>query len=148
MNNSEEISFLIGKKLKELRLNSGFKSYEQFAYEKKLSRIQYWKMENGNNFTMKSLLKILDAHSLTFKDFMEDFFQNNFEKTNQASYLETIILASGLNKKEFALTIGHKSTNIINNILFTQDEISLQLATDINKVYPQFSVKSMTSLSQ
>ena len=45
MNNTEEISFLIGKKLKELRLKAGFKSYEQFAYEKKISRIQYWKME-------------------------------------------------------------------------------------------------------
>lgn len=139
---------MIAKKLRELRLRSGFKSYEQFAYEKKISRIQYWKMENGNNFTMKSLLKILDAHSITFKDFMEDFFKNDFEKTAQAVYLETIVSASGLNKKEFALSIGHKSTNIINNILFTQHEISLQLATDINKAYPQFSVKSMTSKSQ
>lgn len=143
MNNTEEISFLIGKKLKELRLKAGFKSYEQFAYEKKISRIQYWKMENGSNFTLKSLLKILDAHTISFKDFMEEFLQNTIEESAHAKCLQSIILASGLDKKAFALSIGHKNTTIINQILYNQQEINLQLATSINKVYPKFSVKSM-----
>jgi hypothetical protein len=37
----------IGQRLKSLRLDAGYKSYEVFAWENNLSRIQYWKMENG-----------------------------------------------------------------------------------------------------
>ena len=56
----------IGNKLREIRINAGFDSYETFAYENDLSRIQYWKMENGTNFTIKSLLKILNIHGIDF----------------------------------------------------------------------------------
>ena len=32
---------LIGKSIKNLRINAGYKSYEVFAWENNLSRIQY-----------------------------------------------------------------------------------------------------------
>lgn len=45
----------IGERIKSLRINAGYKSYEVFAWENNLSRIQYWKMEKGTNCTLKSL---------------------------------------------------------------------------------------------
>ena len=62
----------IGSKLKQLRVDKGFSSYENFAYQNDLSRIQYWRMEKGTNFTIKNLLKILDIHKITLEDFFKD----------------------------------------------------------------------------
>ena len=54
----------IGKRLKELRIVAGYKSYEVFVWEHSLIRIQYWKMEQGTNCTLKSLYKVLKIHQL------------------------------------------------------------------------------------
>ena len=70
MNDNNLISKEVGSALKSLRKKAGYKSYEQFAFDNKMSRIQYWKMENGTNFTLKSLTKILDIHEKDFFDFM------------------------------------------------------------------------------
>ena len=59
----------IGQRLKSLRIDAGYKSYEVFAWENNLSRIQYWKMEKGTNCTLKSLFKVLKIHNLTYKEF-------------------------------------------------------------------------------
>lgn len=59
----------ISERLKELRKEKGYKSYETFAWDKDLPRMQYWRMEKGVNFTMESLLKVLDAHQMGIKEF-------------------------------------------------------------------------------
>lgn len=59
----------IGKRIKELRIEAGYSSYEFFAWEHGLPRVQYWRMEKGTNFTIKSLIKVLDVHNLSLKDF-------------------------------------------------------------------------------
>lgn len=74
MTNENEHDFnekliLFGKRIKELRISAGYNSYEVFAWENNLSRIQYWKMEQGTNCTLKSLNKILKVHQLSFSDF-------------------------------------------------------------------------------
>ena len=61
----------IGQRLKSLRIDAGYKSYEVFAWENNLSRIQYWKMEKGTNCTLKSLFKVLKIHNLTYKEFFD-----------------------------------------------------------------------------
>lgn len=61
----------IGNKIKDLRIKAGYKSYEVFAWENNLSRIQYWKMEKGTNCTLKSLHKVLSIHNLTYKEFFD-----------------------------------------------------------------------------
>ena len=66
-----EIIVSIGKKIKDLRIKAGYKSYEVFAWENNLSRIQYWKMEKGTNCTLKSLHKVLSIHNLTYKEFFD-----------------------------------------------------------------------------
>lgn len=62
----------IASKLKRLRLQKGYTSYETFAYDHELPRVQYWRMEKGTNFTIKNLLKILDIHEISIEDFFSD----------------------------------------------------------------------------
>lgn len=62
----------VAEKLKQLRKNKGYKSYETFAWDNDVNRVQYHRMEKGENFTMKSLLKILDVHKLTLREFFAD----------------------------------------------------------------------------
>jgi transcriptional regulator with XRE-family HTH domain len=63
----------IAEKIKRLRKERNFTSYEDFALENNLDRKQYWRVENGNNITLKTLLKILDIHKISLKIFFEDF---------------------------------------------------------------------------
>lgn len=61
----------IADKLKKLRIDKGYTSYETFAFENDVNRVQYWRMEKGNNFTMNSLIKILDIHGITLEEFFK-----------------------------------------------------------------------------
>lgn len=63
----------VAKTLEALRIEKGFTSYENFAIEHGISRMQYWRMEKGTNFTFESLLKILDAHEMSLSEFFESF---------------------------------------------------------------------------
>jgi transcriptional regulator with XRE-family HTH domain len=61
----------ISEKLEKMRIDKGYTSYENFAIEYGISRMQYWRMEKGTNFTLESLLKILDAHDTTLEEFFK-----------------------------------------------------------------------------
>lgn len=63
----------IGSKLKELRIKKGFGSYEKFAIEYEISRMQYWRIEEGKtNITFRTLISILNIHDISLKDFFSD----------------------------------------------------------------------------
>lgn len=62
----------IGQKIKRLRIGMGYSSAEIFAYEYGLNRVSYWRMKKGNNITLNSLLKIVDIHKITLKEFFVD----------------------------------------------------------------------------
>lgn len=62
----------VADKLERMRIEKGYTSYENFAIEFGISRMQYWRMEKGTNFTFESLLKILDAHKISLGEFFED----------------------------------------------------------------------------
>ena len=66
----------IGRHLREIRKEKGYSSAEIFAYENSLNRVSYWRIENGQNFTMKMLLKILDIHGMS----LEEFFSSMVSK--------------------------------------------------------------------
>ena len=61
----------ICEKLKKIRIERGYTSYENFAWDNDLPRVQYWRLENGVNFRMESLLKILDVHKIKLEDFFK-----------------------------------------------------------------------------
>lgn len=69
----------IADKLKKLRIKSGYTSYENFAFDHDIPRRSYWRMENGTNFRIESLLRILDVYQIS----LEDFFSADFEKILQ-----------------------------------------------------------------
>ncbi len=62
----------IAEKLKQLRIDKGYSSYENFAYENDLSRVQYWRLERGTNFTINYLLKVLEIHKISLSEFFID----------------------------------------------------------------------------
>lgn len=71
--NERKILELMGKKLKALRVKKNYKSYETFAFDNEINRMQYWKMEKGlSNMSMATLLRILEVHKMTLKEFFED----------------------------------------------------------------------------
>jgi hypothetical protein len=61
----------IADKLKKLRKGKGFTSYENFALDKDLPRVQYWRLEKGTNFTITTLLRTLDAHQISLEQFFK-----------------------------------------------------------------------------
>lgn len=63
---------LIASKLKQMRIDAGFTSYENFANAKDLDRKQYWRIENGANITILTLIKLLEIHEVTLKEFFSD----------------------------------------------------------------------------
>jgi predicted transcriptional regulator len=73
----------IGEKLKKIRIEKGYSSHEFFAWENNLPRVQYWRMEKGNNFTITSLLRILDAHKMSLSEFFNDFEIESIDKNGK-----------------------------------------------------------------
>mgnify|MGYP000461587565 CR=1 FL=1 len=64
----------LGDRLKQLRKAKGFSNYEQFAYTYELSRAQYGRYEKGANISFKTLLKIIEIHKISIKEFFAEGF--------------------------------------------------------------------------
>jgi hypothetical protein len=73
----DERIYKIAKLIKQLRIEKGYGSSEFFAWEHKIPRIQYWRMEKGTNFTIRTFLRILDAHNMSLQDFFNRLEQEN-----------------------------------------------------------------------
>ena len=67
----EETLLAIGERLKTLRIEKGFSSYEKFAWDNEINRVQYYRMEKGANITIKSLLKVLVVYGMTLEEFFK-----------------------------------------------------------------------------
>ena len=142
MNDFETISNFVGFTIRELRLNAGFKSYEQFAHRHELSRIQYWKMENGNNFTLKSLLIILNIHQIElcyFLQLVENKMKNYCSNTGPSLRMQMLIDYSQLSKKEFSIKIGYKTLTALNKVLFGNQNISPIMCEKIVEAFPEIN---------
>ncbi len=72
MKTEKEVLGEIGERLKKLRIAKGYTSYETFAVDHDLSRMQYWRMEKGTaNLTIKSLKKLTDIHGISLEEFFK-----------------------------------------------------------------------------
>lgn len=60
---------VIAERLKELRKEKGFASYEHIAFELNMSRSAYWRLESGSNFELKTLIKICKLLGITLEEF-------------------------------------------------------------------------------
>lgn len=72
LTSSDKRLLKIAQKLKQMRLDKGYTSYETFAWEHEINRVQYWRIEKGSNITLTSLMKVLDIHKVSMKDFFAD----------------------------------------------------------------------------
>lgn len=63
----------VAQRIRQLRIDSGYSSYETFAFDKEINRVQYHRMEKGSNITLKTFFKILQIHNLTVEEFFKDF---------------------------------------------------------------------------
>ncbi|MEQ9230483.1 MAG: XRE family transcriptional regulator [Cyclobacteriaceae bacterium] len=62
----------IGAKLKKMRIDAGYTSYVDFAIKNNLDSKQTWRLEEGQaNFTITSLLRVLDIHKVSLEDFFK-----------------------------------------------------------------------------
>jgi transcriptional regulator with XRE-family HTH domain len=68
---TEQWLVLISEKLKELRREDST-SYENFALEHGLDRKQYWRIENGANITVRTLIKTLEIHDVDIVTFFRE----------------------------------------------------------------------------
>jgi transcriptional regulator with XRE-family HTH domain len=69
---SDEWIIIISKRLKELRKEMGYSSYENFALDHDLDRKQYWRVENGSNITIRTLIRILTVHKKGLPEFFKE----------------------------------------------------------------------------
>jgi transcriptional regulator with XRE-family HTH domain len=69
----EKLLLKIGESIKALRIKKGYSSYESFAFDNELPRMQYWRLEKGKtNPTMRTLRKVLLIHDISFAEFFSE----------------------------------------------------------------------------
>lgn len=61
----------IAKRIKDLRIAAGFTSYEKFAFRYDFQGKQIWRLEEGRDFKISTLLRIVDCHRMTLEDFFK-----------------------------------------------------------------------------
>ncbi len=62
----------ISAKLKKMRIEAGYTSYEKFALEKLIDPKQYWRIEeNKSNFRLSSVLNVVNAHNVSLEEFFK-----------------------------------------------------------------------------
>lgn len=66
---------LLGKRIRQLRIEKGYTNYEQFAFTHNINRSQYGKYENGEDLRFSSLLKVVKAHNMTLAEFFSEGFE-------------------------------------------------------------------------
>lgn len=64
----------LGNRLKDLRIKKGYTNYEYFAFENNIGRAQYGKYETGGNIQFDTLIKLIQIHGLTLKEFFSEGF--------------------------------------------------------------------------
>lgn len=70
----EQVMKFVSQKLTRLRREKGYTSHETFANDNDFARMQYWRIEKGKtNLTMTTLVRLLNIHQISIKDFFADF---------------------------------------------------------------------------
>lgn len=70
----EETLKKLGERVKQLRIKSGYTNYEYFAYENEISRAQYGRYERGEDLRFGTLVKIINAHGISIREFFSEGF--------------------------------------------------------------------------
>lgn len=60
---------VVSERLKQIRKEKGYNNYEHIAFELGMSRSAYWRLESGENFSLKTLIKICNLLDITLEYF-------------------------------------------------------------------------------
>ena len=60
----------INIKIRNKRIELGYNSAEQFAFENKLNRSTYQRVEQGKNMTLDTLVKVAQALKIDLKELL------------------------------------------------------------------------------
>lgn len=60
---------VISNRLKTIRKEKGYNNYEHIAFDLGMSRSAYWRLESGENFSIKTLIKICKLFDITIEQF-------------------------------------------------------------------------------
>jgi transcriptional regulator with XRE-family HTH domain len=63
----------LAARIKELRKEAGYTSYEIFAYEHEISRSQWGRYEKGEDIRFTSLIRICNIFGITLSEFFDGF---------------------------------------------------------------------------
>lgn len=96
-------------------------------------------MENGNNFTLKSLLKVLNGLNIDFNDFINRPSLLSISENKSSISLNQIIQHLKISKKEFSIVLGYKNTTLIINVLTGRNDMSDNLIKNIFIGFPEFN---------
>ena len=74
--NHDALLTKLSKRIKSLRKQKGFSSYELFSYDIEISRSGMAKYESGNfvDIRLRTLLKIIDGFDMSAKEFFAEGF--------------------------------------------------------------------------
>ncbi len=64
----------LADRIKQLRIEKGYTSYEYFAYDHNIPRAQYGRYEKGEDLKFSSLLKILRGLDISLNEFFDEGF--------------------------------------------------------------------------
>lgn len=78
MEKSEQIQRL-AKRIRSLRIQKGYTSYESFALEKGIHRAQYGRYETGTDIQFTSLVKIAQSFEMSLEEFFSEGFEEIYE---------------------------------------------------------------------
>jgi transcriptional regulator with XRE-family HTH domain len=74
-NDDDEFIQRLANRIKSLREQKGYSSYERFANAKDLPRAQVGRYEKGQDIRFTSLVKITRALDISLKDFFSEGFE-------------------------------------------------------------------------
>lgn len=61
----------LANRIKQLRIEKGYTSYEYFAYDHNIPRAQYGRYEKGEDLKFSSLIKIVKSLNISLEDFFK-----------------------------------------------------------------------------
>ena len=74
--NRDELQQALGTRIKTLRKQKGYTSYESFAYEHDIHRVQWGRYEQGQDLYVSTLARITKVLGVSLSEFFEDGFEN------------------------------------------------------------------------
>jgi transcriptional regulator with XRE-family HTH domain len=69
--NEKDFNKEIASKIRELRKANGYSSYENFCWDNDFPTRTYFRMENGENITMRNFLRVLKIFNVTPEEFFK-----------------------------------------------------------------------------